>query len=37
MRKFIGWDVITGEAHIVERALYILFTSNLKIKLKYRN
>ena len=37
MRDFIGWDVITGEAHIFERALYTLFTSNFKIKSKYNN
>jgi len=37
MREFIGWDIITGEAHMFERALYTLFTSNFKIKSKYSN
>ena len=37
MRGFIGWDVITGEAHAFERALYTIFTSDLKIKDKYAN
>lgn len=37
MREFIGWDIITGEAHMVERAIYTLYMSNLKIKSKYSN
>lgn len=37
MREFIGWDIITGEAHLFERAIYTIFTSNLKIKSKYHN
>lgn len=37
MKEFIGWDIITGEAHLVERALYTLYTTDLKIKTKYNN
>lgn len=37
MKKFIGWDVITGEAHMFERAIYTIFNSNFKIKNKYKN
>lgn len=37
MREYIGWDILTGEAHLFERAIYTLFTSNFKIKAKYKN
>lgn len=37
MKNFIGWDVLTGEAHMFERAIYTIFTSNSKIKNKYKN
>lgn len=36
MREFIGWDIITGEAHLFERALYTIFTCDYKIKDKYK-
>jgi hypothetical protein len=37
MKDYIGWDVITGEAHLFERAAYNIFNSNYKIKSKYKN
>lgn len=37
MKNFIGWDIITGEAHMFERASHTIFTSNNKIKDKYKN
>jgi len=36
MREYIGWDIITGEAHLFERAMYTIFNSNYQIKEKYR-
>lgn len=37
MKNFIGWDILTGEAHMFERATYTIFNSNNKIKNKYKN
>ncbi len=36
LRKYVGWDVIVGEAHMLERALYTIFTCNYKVKKKYQ-
>ena len=36
IRDIVGWDILTGEAHMLERALYTIFTCNYEIKDKYK-
>ena len=36
MMEYIGWDVITGEAHMFERCLYTIFTCDYEVKDKYK-
>lgn len=36
MREYVGWDVITGEAHMLERCLYTIFTCNYEVGDKYK-
>ena len=35
MRNYVSWDVKPGEAYILERAMFILYNNNFKIKDKY--
>jgi hypothetical protein len=37
MRELIGWDIITGEAHLFERAIYTIFNTDNIIKKEYNN
>lgn len=36
LREYVSWDIVIGEAHMLERALYIIFKKNLEIKKKYK-
>ncbi len=36
LREYVGWDVLTGEAHMLERSLYTIFTCDYEIKDKYK-
>lgn len=31
----LGWDVIVGEAHMIERAIYTIFNNNFEVNPKY--
>ena len=36
MREYVGWDILTGEAHMLERSLYTIFTCDWEVKDKYK-
>jgi len=36
IRAFLEWDVVVGEAHMVERALYTIFTCDWEVNDKYK-
>lgn len=36
IREYLSWDCVIGEAHILERCLYTIFTCDYKVKEKYR-
>ncbi len=36
VRMYVGWDVLTGEAHMLERSLYTIFTCDYEIQNKYK-
>jgi len=36
LRDYVGWDVVTGEAHMIERCIYTIFTCNYVVKDKYK-
>lgn len=36
MREYVGWDIVIGEAHMFERALYTIFTCDYEVKDKYK-
>lgn len=36
LREYVGWDVIIAEAHMLERALYTIFTCDYAVKPKYQ-
>ena len=35
IREILSWDIVVGEAHMIERALYTIFTNNYKVKKEY--
>lgn len=36
IREILGWDIVIGEAHMIERALYTIFNNDFEIKEKYK-
>ena len=34
--EILGWDIIVGEAHMIERALYTIFNNNFEVNPKYK-
>lgn len=36
IRNILSWDIIVGEAHMLERAIYTIFTCNYKVKDEYK-
>lgn len=34
--EILGWDVIVGEAHMLERAIYTIFNNNFEVNPKYK-
>ena len=36
IREYLGWDCVVGEAHILERCLYTIFTCDYEVRDKYR-
>lgn len=36
MRTYVGWDVLTGEAHMMERSLYTILSCNWEVKENYK-
>ena len=37
IKEILGWDIVIGEAHMIERALYTIFNSEFEIKEEYKN
>jgi len=35
MREYLSWGIIIGEAHMIERCLYTIFTSDCQLRNKY--
>ena len=35
MREYVSWDIVVGEAHMMERCLYTIFTSDCQLSDKY--
>lgn len=36
MKEILGWESVIAEAHMIERALYIMFNSDIEIKDEYK-
>jgi hypothetical protein len=36
MKEIVGWAAVTGDAHMMERALYTIFTCDYAVKDKYK-
>jgi len=36
MKEIVGWDILTGEAHMLERCLYTIFTCDWEVNEKYK-
>jgi hypothetical protein len=36
LREYVGWGIVTGEAHMIERCIYTIFTCNYIVKDKYK-
>ena len=36
IREILSWDVIIGEAHMIERAIYTIFTCDWEVKREYK-
>jgi len=36
IRDILSWDVVVGEAHIIERCMYTIFTSDWEVNEKYK-
>lgn len=36
IKEILGWDTVVAEAHMIERALYTMFNSEIEIKKEYR-
>lgn len=36
LRDYVGWDILTGEAHMLERSLYTIFTCDFEVQNKYK-
>lgn len=36
IREILEWDVVVGEAHMIERCLYTIFTCDWEVKEKYK-
>ena len=35
LREYVSWDVVIGEAHMLERCIYTIFTCNYEVRDKY--
>lgn len=36
IKDYVGWDILTGEAHMLERALYTIFTCDYEVNSNYK-
>jgi hypothetical protein len=36
IREYLGWECLVGEAHLLERALYTIFTCDYDVRDEYK-